>query len=98
MNRLCGAGDIGILIYGSFRKKTENSPCPQTRELVMIHCCTIRYCTETNTGKFAIVKRGKHLLTGEDVAIKVIDKNKIDEVSRLHIHKEVLISYIIYII
>lgn len=40
-------------------------------------------------GKFAIVKRAKHLLTGEDVAIKVIDKNKIDEVSRLHIHKEV---------
>ena len=28
-------------------------------------------------------------MTGEDVAIKVIDKNKIDEVSRLHIHKEV---------
>ena len=46
-------------------------------------------------GKFAIVKRAKHLLTGEDVAIKVIDKNKIDEVSRLHIHKEVCILYIV---
>ena len=40
-------------------------------------------------GKFAIVKRARHLLTGEDVAIKVIDKDKIDEISRLHIHKEV---------
>ena len=30
------------------------------------------------------------MLTGEDVAIKVIDKDKIDEISRLHIHKEVI--------
>ena len=35
------------------------------------------------------MKRARHLLTGEDVAIKVIDKDKIDEISRLHIHKEV---------
>ena len=42
-------------------------------------------------GKFAIVKRARHLLTGEDVAIKVIDKDKIDEISRLHIHKEVIL-------
>ena len=45
--------------------------------------------THWSKGKFAIVKRARHLLTGEDVAIKVIDKDKIDEISRLHIHKEV---------
>ncbi|XP_075239071.1 uncharacterized protein LOC142334711 isoform X2 [Convolutriloba macropyga] len=40
-------------------------------------------------GHFAIVKLAKHLYTGERVAIKVIDKSKLDEVSRAHLYQEV---------
>ncbi|XP_063715005.1 serine/threonine-protein kinase par-1-like isoform X3 [Symsagittifera roscoffensis] len=40
-------------------------------------------------GHFAIVKLAKHLYTGERVAIKVIDKSKLDEVSRVHLYQEV---------
>ena len=40
-------------------------------------------------GKFAVVKLAQHLLTGEEVAIKVIDKNKLDSLSKQHLYKEV---------
>jgi SNF-related kinase len=40
-------------------------------------------------GHFAVVKLGKHRLTGEAVAIKIIDKQKLDQVSRDHLYQEV---------
>lgn len=40
-------------------------------------------------GHFAIVKLAKHVFTGEKVAVKVIDKTKLDEVSRAHLFQEV---------
>lgn len=40
-------------------------------------------------GKFAVVKLARHLLTDVRVAIKIINKNKLDEVSKLHLYKEV---------
>ncbi|XP_077993366.1 uncharacterized protein LOC144447308 isoform X2 [Glandiceps talaboti] len=40
-------------------------------------------------GHFAIVKLARHVFTGEKVAVKVIDKNKLDEVSRAHLFQEV---------
>jgi len=40
-------------------------------------------------GKFAVVKLARHLLTDVRVAIKIIDKNKLDEVSKTHLYKEV---------
>ncbi len=40
-------------------------------------------------GHFAIVKLAKHVYTGQRVAIKVIDKSKLDEVSRVHLYQEV---------
>lgn len=40
-------------------------------------------------GHFAVVKVAKHVFTGERVAVKVIDKTKLDEVSRAHLFKEV---------
>lgn len=40
-------------------------------------------------GHFAIVKLAKHVFTGQKVAVKVIDKNKLDEVSRSHLFQEV---------
>ncbi len=41
------------------------------------------------SGHFAVVKSAKHVFTGLRVAIKVIDKNKLDEVSRTHLYQEV---------
>jgi len=44
-----------------------------------------------NTGKghFAVVKTAKHVFTGERVAVKVIDKTKIDAASKQHLLQEV---------
>lgn len=40
-------------------------------------------------GHFAIVKLARHIFTGEKVAVKVIDKLKLDEVSKAHLFQEV---------
>lgn len=40
-------------------------------------------------GHFATVKLARHVFTGEKVAVKVIDKTKLDEVSRAHLFQEV---------
>jgi SNF-related kinase len=40
-------------------------------------------------GHFAIVKSARHIFTNEKVAIKVIDKSKLDPVSREHLFQEV---------
>ena len=40
-------------------------------------------------GHFAVVKVARHVFTGERVAVKVIDKTKLDEISRAHLFKEV---------
>lgn len=46
------------------------------------------------SGHFAVVKLARHVFTGEKVAVKVIDKTKLDEVSRAHLFQEVLHSFI----
>lgn len=40
-------------------------------------------------GHFAVVKLARHVFTGEKVAVKVIDKTKLDDVSRAHLFQEV---------
>ena len=40
-------------------------------------------------GHFAVVKSARHVFTGLRVAIKVIDKLKLDEVSKTHLYQEV---------
>lgn len=40
-------------------------------------------------GHLAVVKLAKHVYTGEKVAVKVIDKTKLDEVSKSHLFQEV---------
>lgn len=40
-------------------------------------------------GHFAVVKLARHVFTGEKVAVKVIDKTKLDEVSKNHLFQEV---------
>lgn len=40
-------------------------------------------------GHFAVVKVAKHVFTGEKVAVKVIDKTKLDPVSKEHLFQEV---------
>ena len=41
------------------------------------------------SGHFAVVKLAKHVFTGEKVAVKVIDKSKLDEVAKSHLYQEV---------
>ncbi|XP_049873983.1 SNF-related serine/threonine-protein kinase-like [Pectinophora gossypiella] len=41
------------------------------------------------SGHFAVVKLARHVFTGEKVAVKVIDKSKLDEVSKSHLFQEV---------
>ncbi|XP_055372863.1 serine/threonine-protein kinase fray2 [Condylostylus longicornis] len=41
------------------------------------------------SGHFAVVKLARHVFTGEKVAVKVIDKTKLDDVSRAHLFQEV---------
>ncbi len=41
------------------------------------------------SGHFAVVKLARHVFTGAKVAVKVIDKTKLDEVSRAHLYQEV---------
>lgn len=40
-------------------------------------------------GHFAKVKLARHVFTGSKVAIKIIDKTKLDDVAKSHLHKEV---------
>lgn len=41
------------------------------------------------SGHFAVVKLARHVFTGEKVAVKVIDKTKLDDISRAHLFQEV---------
>lgn len=41
------------------------------------------------SGHFATVKLAKHVFSGERVAVKVIDKGKLDKVSKEHLFQEV---------
>lgn len=45
------------------------------------------------SGHFAVVKLARHVFTGEKVAVKVIDKTKLDEVSRSHLFQEVRLVF-----
>lgn len=45
------------------------------------------------SGHFAVVKLARHVFTGEKVAVKVIDKSKLDEVSKSHLFQEVSTGY-----
>ena len=40
-------------------------------------------------GHFAVVKSARHVFTGLRVAIKVIDKDKLDDVAKAHLFQEV---------
>lgn len=40
-------------------------------------------------GHFAVVKSARHVFSGEKVAIKIIDKQKLDPISRDHLFQEV---------
>lgn len=40
-------------------------------------------------GHFAVVRLAQHVFTGENVAIKVIDKTKLDKTSMDHLYHEV---------
>ena len=40
-------------------------------------------------GHFAVVKLARHVYSGEKVAVKVIDKTKLDDVSKAHLFQEV---------
>ena len=40
-------------------------------------------------GHFAVVKLARHVFTGEMVAVKVIDKTRLDPVSTAHMMQEV---------
>lgn len=50
------------------------------------------------SGHFAVVKLARHVFTGEKVAVKVIDKSKLDDVSKSHLFQEVssILVYLIY--
>jgi len=41
------------------------------------------------SGHFAVVKLARHVFTGEKVAVKVIDKTKLDDISKAHLFQEV---------
>ena len=48
------------------------------------------YLEETlGSGHFAVVKRARHVFTGAEVAVKVVDKSKLDDVSKAHLFQEV---------
>lgn len=40
-------------------------------------------------GHYAVVKLAHHVFTGEKVAVKVIDKSKLDDISKAHLFQEV---------
>jgi SNF-related kinase len=42
------------------------------------------------TGHFAVVKLARHVFTQKEVAVKVIDKRKLDEISKAHLFQEVM--------
>lgn len=41
------------------------------------------------SGHFAVVKMARHVFTGAKVAVKVVDKTKLDDISRAHLFQEV---------
>ncbi|XP_018783625.1 PREDICTED: SNF-related serine/threonine-protein kinase [Bactrocera latifrons] len=41
------------------------------------------------SGHFAVVKLARHVFTGAKVAVKVVDKTKLDEISKAHLFQEV---------
>ncbi|CAF1173302.1 unnamed protein product [Rotaria sordida] len=42
------------------------------------------------TGHFAVVKLARHVFTQKEVAVKVIDKTKLDDISKAHLFQEVM--------
>jgi serine/threonine protein kinase len=73
---------------------TSREP-PQRRNSISIYDARIAglYDLDKTIGKghFAVVKLARHVFTGEQVAVKVIDKTKLDPVSTQHIMQEVVI-------
>lgn len=53
------------------------------------------YDLETTLGRghYAVVKMARHVFTGEKVAVKVIDKSKLDGLSKEHLFQEVGVRY-----
>lgn len=47
-------------------------------------------------GHFAVVKLARHVFTGEKVAVKVIDKSKLDGVSKAHLFQEVFLHFFFF--
>ncbi|KNC83136.1 CAMK/CAMKL/QIK protein kinase [Sphaeroforma arctica JP610] len=75
-------------VHGSV--KLKNRPVVRSMENIFQVGCYDLYKT-VGKGNFAIVKVGRHRLTKEQVAIKLIDKTKMDAVSLRKIHREVKI-------
>jgi len=48
------------------------------------------------SGHFAVVKVARHVFTGLRVAVKIIDKMKLDEMSRAHLFQEVKCMKLVY--
>ena len=68
-------------------KRWHNSrqPCDAEEDLYK------RYSVQKTLGRgrFAVVKSAKHLISGEKVAVKIIDKTKLDSNSHERLYNEV---------
>ncbi|KAL3103647.1 hypothetical protein niasHS_000283 [Heterodera schachtii] len=75
------------------RRKNSSSATPSSASLLHINDARIAglYDLEHTIGKghFAVVKLARHVFTGEKVAVKVIDKTRLDPVSQAHMMQEV---------
>ena len=72
------------------RNKLEYRPGAKSDPLTTNHIAGLYDMEQTiGQGHFAIVKSARHMFSGERVAIKIIDKLKLDAVSRDHLFQEV---------
>ncbi|XP_030373831.1 SNF-related serine/threonine-protein kinase [Scaptodrosophila lebanonensis] len=71
---------------------TLEAGATQTQPVVVYHgkIAGLYDLEETlGSGHFAVVKSARHIFTGERVAVKVVDKTKLDAVSKSHLFQEV---------
>eukprot|EP01137_Pigoraptor_chileana_P036195 Opistho-2@31370 len=88
-NALAGQKESGSAPSSAARRKDSTSSASRTPTVQMIG----NYRLEKTIGKgnFAKVKLAKHVLTGEEVAVKIIEKAELNEASLAKLFREVRI-------
>lgn len=84
-----GRGGCKPSLYERIKHDTEHDPKALQEVALGKRVGFYKLRTQLGSGNFATVKLGMHLLTNEKVAVKIIDKTKLDDQARRLLSREI---------